>query len=103
MRGDRLGEFGERWTKVFPDQNGSSYSVFLKIQGIVVYQLQFVSLDGGRIFVPMPEIRPVGNSTVEYFWHLGSLEIKVARIIGNYYIHKSLEGVAKVTRVALVE
>lgn len=102
-RGERSGEFSERWTKTFPDQNGSAYPVYLKISGTVIHQLRFISLDGGRVFVPMPELRPVSNGEVEHFWNFGSLEVKVARVIGSYYIHKTLEGVAKAARVALVK
>lgn len=101
QRGERTRDFTERWTTMFPDRNSSAYPVFLKIGGTVVKELTFISMDGGRIFVPMADLRP-SNGDVEYFWNVNSLEVKVCRIVGTYYIHKDLEGVAHVSQVMLV-
>ena len=60
-------------------------------------------MDGGRIFVPVAEGRPTGADNVEYFWNLNSLEVKVGRIVGSYYIHNNLEGVAQRSGVTLVQ
>ena len=55
--GGRDREFSEEWTRRFPDKMGSSaYPVGLKVQGVEIKELTFVSCDGGRIFVPMPKI-----------------------------------------------
>ena len=102
VRGERSRDFKERWTAVYPDPNSSAYPVLLKIAGTVVKEITFISMDGGRIFVPMPDIRPTGPGTVEYFWNLQSLEVKVCRVIGDYYIYKDLEGVARTSKVTLV-
>jgi hypothetical protein len=102
-QGERSREFKERWTTVYPDQNSSAYPVYLKIAGTVIKKLMFISMDGRRIFVPMAEVRPAPNNTVEYFWNINSLEVKVCRVIGDYYIYKDLEGVAKVSKVTLVQ
>jgi len=101
--GERTRDFTERWTTVYPDRHASANPIFLKIGGVVVKELTFISMDGGRIFVPMVEIRPVGEETGEYFWNLNSLEVKVCRIIGSYYIYETLERVAKHSKVTLVE
>ncbi len=60
-------------------------------------------MDGGRIFVPMPEIRPISEDDVEYFWNMSSLGVKVCRIIGKYYIYDDLAGVARRSHITLVE
>ncbi len=60
-------------------------------------------MDGGRIFVPMAELRPVGDDQVEYFWNMNSLEIKVCRIVGDYYIYEDVYGVAKRSGIEIVK
>jgi hypothetical protein len=100
--GERSRAFTERWTTVHPDANSSAYPVYLKLNGTTIKELTFVSLDGGRIFVPMTEVRQASAEEVEYFWNLNSLEVKVCRIIGTYYRYENLEGVAKQSKVAIV-
>ncbi len=101
--GERSQDFAERWTKVHPDPNSASYPIYLKIAGVVTKELTFISADGGRIFVPMPGARPLPDGTTDYFWHLGSLEVRVCRVVGEYYIYDNLEGIAKRSNVSLVE
>lgn len=102
-QGESTREFKERWTTVYPDPNSTAYPVYLKINGITIKELMFISMDGGRIFVPMAEVRLDATGSTEYFWNLNGLEVLVCRIIGNYYIYESLEGVAQTSRVVLVE
>jgi hypothetical protein len=102
-QGERNREFQERWTTVYPDPNSFVYPVYLKINGTIIKELTFISMDGGRIFVPMAEIRPASGGNIEYFWNLNSLEIKVCKIIGTYYRHENLEGVARMSRVSVIE
>lgn len=101
--GDRTRDFSERWTTVYPDRSASANPVFLKIGGVIVKELTFISMDGGRIFVPMAEIRPLGETSIEYFWNLNSIEVKACRVIGSYYIYETLEGVAKHSKIELVK
>ncbi|MBE3064164.1 MAG: hypothetical protein IMZ69_04010, partial [Spirochaetes bacterium] len=101
--GQQTREFRERWTTVYPDPNSSASPVYLRIGPVVVKELTFISMDGHRIFVPMPELRPLGDEEVEYFWNRNSLDVKVCRIIGQYYIYENLDGVARRSRVAIVE
>ena len=102
-KGERARDLTERWTTVYPDRNSSAYPIYLKIGGVIVKELLFISMDGGRIFVPMAEVRPTGNDKVEYFWNINSLEVKVCRIVGDYYIYNDLEGIAKMSHVAIVK
>lgn len=102
-QGKSTRDFRERWTTVYPDPNSTAYPVYLKINGTTIKELTFISMDGGRIFVPMTEIRLVSNGASEYFWNLNSLEVLVCRIIGNYHIYKTLEEVAATSKVVLID
>lgn len=103
VRSEQSQHFAERWTKAYPDQNSSAYPVYLKIGASVIKEVTFISMDGGRIFVPMADLRPLENNAVEYFWNLESLEVRLCRVIGEYYIYKNLEGVARVSKITLVQ
>jgi hypothetical protein len=102
-QGESTREFRERWTTVYPDPNSTAYPVYLKISGTTIKELTFISMDGGRISVPMAEVRLDATGVPEYFWNLNSLEVSVCRIIGSYYIYNNLEGVARTSKVVLVE
>jgi len=102
-QGESTREFRERWTTVYPDPNSTAYPVYLKINGVTIKELTFISIDGGRIFVPMAEARLDATGKPEYFWNLNGLEVCVCRIIGSYYSYESLEGVARTSKVVLVE
>lgn len=101
-QGECSGDYSERWTSVYPDPTSASYPVYLKINGIIVNELTFISMDGGRIFVPRTGVRKNKVGETEYFWDLNSLEVKVCRIIGRYYIYNNLEGVARCSNVILI-
>jgi hypothetical protein len=102
-QGERTQDFRERWTDVHPDPNGAAYPVYLKINNNVIKELPFISVDGGRIFVSMPEVRPTTGKEVEYFWNINSLGVKVCRIVGSYHIYRDIRGVAKRSRIVVVE
>jgi hypothetical protein len=102
-QGESTREFRERWTTVYPDPNSTAYPIYLKINGTTIKELTFISIDGGRIFVPMAEVRLDAAGTQEYFWNINGLEVAVCRIIGSYYIYETLEGVARTSKVVLVE
>lgn len=98
---DESKEFTEEWTKVFPDNNGSGkHEVFLSINGTRIKSHIFVWADGGRILVPLPKIES-RNDEIIYYWERNSLDFKIGKIIGNFYIHKNMEGVAKMTKIEI--
>ena len=100
--GESSGEFHEKWTQVYPDhQNVSGHHVYLKINNTIIREITFVSCDGGRIFVPSPEIQSEQNQVV-YIWRKDSLPYKLCRIIGKYYIHKTIEGVARMSKISII-
>lgn len=93
-------DFHEPWTKMYPDQNTTRYPVYLKINNTIIKELTFISLDGGRIFVPMPE-REVENDKRVFYWDMQSLPVKVCKIIGDYYCYGDIYGVAKMSKVEI--
>jgi hypothetical protein len=99
--GEPAGEFHEPWTKMYPDQNTTKYPVYLKINNTTIKELSFLSLDGGRIFVPMTK-QIFDNDKVTYQWNINSLEMKVCNIIGEYYIYKDIYGVARISKVEII-
>jgi hypothetical protein len=101
VQGERGDEFTEEWTARHPDPHSWSYPIYLKINGIVIKELRFISVDGGRIFVPMPEVRAVDGKR-NFFWRTSSIEFKVGRVVGSYYRYDDLYGVAKRSKIEIV-
>lgn len=100
---DDYRDFTEKWTQVYPDKFGSGrHSVNLKIYGVTIKQLSFIFCDGGRISVPMPDFKII-NEEIQYFWKKNSLEYKLAKIIGTFYIYDNLEGIADMSKIELTE
>jgi hypothetical protein len=48
-------QFNETWTKKFPDPNASSYYKEVYYNGTLIERMVFVSCDGGRYQIPLPE------------------------------------------------
>lgn len=91
MSGERE-EFYEDWMKVFPDEKGTVFNLNLKIQGTTVKTLRFISGDGGRYTLPLPEVY-LFQGKQAFVWRKNSLDYKVASVIGNYYRQNTLEEV----------
>lgn len=100
--GNNSESFTEKWTQVYPDKFGSSrHYVYLKAYGVTIKQIPFISCDGGRIFVPMPEFRVV-NDKIEYYWNKNSLEFKLGQLIGDFYAYGSIDGVAAMSKIRII-
>jgi hypothetical protein len=69
-------------------------TVELRINNSPVRELTFVSLDGGRYFLPLPD-KSVERGRPVYSWFRESLEFKVGKIIGSYYRFDNIEDTAK--------
>jgi len=100
--GNNREEFHETWTKPYPAQDTQKCSVYLKINTTIIKELLFIILDGGNIFVPIPDRKFDDVNNPQFFWNLNSLELKVCKIIGHYYIHQNIEGVAKMSKVNII-
>lgn len=100
LKGEKYEGFKEIWTDIHPDKTSHRHKVFLIINNTVVDELDFISMDGGRYFVPMTKVRMV-DGRPEYYWNINSLSVKVCRIIGEYYRDDDLEGVASFSNVVI--
>jgi hypothetical protein len=81
----RVGEtirqrFYEKWMATFPDGNGSSERVQLYWNETPIYEMSFVSCDGGRFFIPMPQYKDDGSLYIRK----DSMEHRVARLFRQY-------------------
>jgi len=47
--------FQEPWVEQFSDPHATSVIVVLRYRGVPVYEWTFVTVDGGRYYVPLPE------------------------------------------------
>lgn len=100
---NREDKFSEPWTKVYPDSNGSwKTNIYLSINGTQIKQFIFIQMDGGRIFVPLPKQKINKNKQVIYYWERDSLEYKIGKIIGEFYIYNSLEGIANKSDISII-
>lgn len=96
-------DFHEEWTSIYPDKKAFSESVWLKIGETIIKEVRFISCDGGRIFVPLPKIITNHYSNKpRYEWNRKSLDFKLAKIIGRYYIYETIEGIAKISNIQII-
>jgi len=101
--GDKVRDFSEEWTKVYPGELESwLHYATLKVKGVAIKQIPFISCDGGRINVPMPEKKVKDDKRI-FYWDKKSLEYKVGKIVGSFYIYENLEGVAEMSKIKIVE
>lgn len=81
--------FSELWVKRFPDKTAYSSYVNLNISGVTVKQETFVTLDGGRYFVPIPEIDSSSRSNEctdpTYYYDRNSLKFLLGCVIAHFY------------------
>lgn len=103
VQGNRERDFREPWTENLADPNASVYPVYLKIGTTTVKELHFISADGARIFVVMPEIGFDDNMGRHLFWNKNSIGVLVTNIIGDFYIYETLAGFAARSKIEIVE
>ena len=80
-RGEVITEdFREPWTQGFPDPSAYSYYVHLQYFGTDLRRYVFVSCDGGRYNVPLPERQPDGS----YILRRNTTGYRIAEIYWQY-------------------
>lgn len=81
----------ERWMRYpLPDPTKRTYMVHVKAGDVVVYAERFISLDGGRYFVPLPRVKYHDEKEDnEYYYE--PLQLRISRVIGRYYRMSSVE------------
>lgn len=89
--------FREDWTRIFPDnENNTSYQLFLKRNGIIVREFTWVSCDGGRVWMPIPEMKNLWDTNswdfkIEYFFKKNSLKFRMLQKIWEHWSETSFE------------
>ena len=85
--------YKEEWIRDYPDkEHSASYFVRLEANAMLLEKELFVSLDGGRIFIPSPR-RTLKNDELVYWYD--PIQIQLANIIGEYYLEKDINEFAK--------
>jgi hypothetical protein len=98
----------ESWMEKFPDPSIIEYSVYLKHGESLIASYRFLSCDGGRYFIPLPQKKCLKEDTSkieclewEYFWDEKSIDFKLGKIIGDFYRCDSLEEVANFCNIKI--
>lgn len=100
---DSREQFDEPWVRHYPDSKATKYPVYLQINGVTVHELLFISLDGGRYLVPLPESKTADNER-RFIWKRSSLRVKVGSVINEFYdIYPTLEDVARNSGIEIIE
>ena len=99
--GDDLHEFREKWTAPFPQSVGSMFHVNLTIGGTIVRSFPFVSCDGSRYTLPLPDLALVDAEQV-FCWYSDAIETRIAEIMANFYRYRTIQEVARLTGVEVV-
>jgi len=80
--------YQEEWIRDYPDrEHNTSYFVRLEANAMLLETELFVSLDGGRAFVPVPR-RSSQNGELVYWYDI--IQIQLANIIGEYSWEKDI-------------
>lgn len=74
--------YQEEWIRDYSDrEHNTSYFVRLEANAMLLEKELFVSLDGGRAFIPSPR-RTLENEKLVYWYD--TMQIQLANIIGEY-------------------
>jgi hypothetical protein len=82
--------FKESWSEQFPDSHATSYYLEIRYHTTVLQIFTFVSCDGGRYFLPLPQRNKDGSFSI----NPNSIEYKIAELYRQYFpIDSAFEGV----------
>lgn len=94
-------QFNEPWSDVYSDKlHSRRIPVYIKIDGQRIQEVSFVSCDGGRIFVPLPNWPEEEGG--EFYWEKDSLEFKLGEIIGEFHSYGGLSGIAEKSKIKII-
>lgn len=92
-------EYRESWIPELADSDCKSFSVKIKSSGVVLIEEVFISLDGGRYFIPCPRRESREGRLIYYY---DSLQVQLASIIGEYWdMDKNLNDFLKSNNVSV--
>lgn len=79
--------FHEEWIHSYPDnEHNASYFVRLESNGMLLDKEPFVSLDGGRYFVPVPRIEMSKTEENKREFYYDKRQVQLANVIGEFYL-----------------
>ncbi len=81
----------EKWMPHCPDIRKSVSIVKVKINGQTILTESFLSMDGGRYFVPVAKRKIIDDSEDEYLYYYTKLQIELAKIVSDFYREKTIE------------
>ena len=85
----------ENWMRDYPNPTKSTSLVRIKANGQVLMVENFISLDGGRYFVPLPKRHINTDQEKENEYWYTPLQVNLSRIVGEYYRGDSIEDFIK--------
>lgn len=88
---DKSHPFSEEWTRRYSDENGSSKDVLhLKQNNVVFKELIWISIDGGRIDVPLPK-----RKEWKLYYEKNSIEFQISKIVSHFDEYSNIEWVCE--------
>ncbi len=81
----------ESWMNYYPDSSKSASLVRVRANGQVLFIEEFISLDGGRYFVPLPKREIISESETDNYYYYTSIQVMLARIVSYYYRGNNIE------------
>jgi hypothetical protein len=92
--------FIEKWINKFPDKSAIMFHVHLQIQGVTIKSLPFISADGGRYVLPLPDLIVIEDEQ-HFCWSPADIGYKVSEIIGRFYRYATLQEVADFLKIEI--
>lgn len=79
-----------------PDPACHASQIALKVNGNILHTETFLSMDGGRIFVPIPrvEFADTGKED-ENVYYYDDIQVLLAGLLGQYHIYETLDKFCK--------
>ena len=93
-------DFSEEWMNNIPisdKKNNASYIVSMEVNSMLIDKELFVSLDGHRYFVPVPNRFIVNDGIMTFFYN--QRQVQLANIVGKYFFEKDIFKFAKRTLI----
>lgn len=91
---DRRWDREEPWiTKTIrPDPNLFAYQIALKVNGNIIHTENFIYMDGGRYYVPIPRVEYAGTKNEEdNIYYYDKTQVLLAGLLGRYHHDNTLE------------
>lgn len=103
----RTEPWAEKFRRSVPSQRHALYHVILSIYDIGIKLLTFATFDGGRYFIPYPEVDRDTAMNLDkdpiVYWDLNSIQMKVAFRIGKVYGMRSYYDIAEIAGIEIRE